>query len=94
MFNFYRQALLSILHSELVSIEGAERDLHLRRDELSDWKKNFNDLEAETQKLIHEMRDLQRNTEEERTLQNEQNPTYFSPSLATGEALLHNFYLA
>ena len=94
MFNFYRQALLSILHSELVSIEGAERDLHLRRDELSDWKKNFNDLEAETQKLIHEMRDLQRNTEEERTLQNEQNPTYFSPSLATGKALLHNFYLA
>ena len=40
------------------------------------------------------MRDLQRNTEEERTLQNEQNPTYFSPSLTTGEALLHNFYFA
>ena len=94
MFNFYRQALLSILHSELVSIKGAERDLHLRRDELPDGKKNFNDLEAETQKLIHEMRNLQRNTEEERTLQNEQNPTYFSPSRATGEALLHNFYLA
>ena len=45
-------------------------------------------------KQIWEMRDLQRNTEEERTLQNEQNPTYFSPSLTTGEALLHNFYLA
>ena len=57
-------------------------------------RKIFNDLEAETQKLVHEMRDLQRNTEEERTLQNEQNPTHFSPSLTTGEALLHNFYLA
>ena len=46
------------------------------------------------QKLIYEIRDLQRNTEEERTLQNEQNSNYFSPSLTTGEALLHNFYLA
>ena len=27
--------------------EGVERDLHLTRDELSDWKKIFNDLEAE-----------------------------------------------
>ena len=39
------------------------------------------------------MRDLQRNTEEERTLKNEKNPTYFSPSVTIGEALLHNFYL-
>ena len=62
--------------------------------EIQKKKENFNDLEAEMQKLIYEMRDLQRNTEEERTLQNEQNPTYFSPSLTTGEALLHNFYLA
>ena len=27
--------------------EGVERNLHLTRDELSDWKKIFNDLEAE-----------------------------------------------
>ena len=76
-----------------MSIEEVERD-HLTRDELSDWKENFNDLEAETQKLIYEMRDLQINTEEEKALQNEQNSNYFSPSLTTGEALLHNFYLA
>ena len=31
---------------------------------------------------------------EERTLPNEQNSSYFSTSLTTGEALLHNFYLA
>ena len=48
----------SILHSELVSIEGVERDLHLTRDELSDLKKSYNDLEAEKQRLIYEMRDL------------------------------------
>ena len=76
-----------------MSIGGVERDLHLTRDELSDWKKNFNDLAAEKQKLICEIRDLQRNKEEDRTLRNEQNPTYFSTSLKTGEALLHNFYL-
>ena len=56
---------LSILHSELVSIEEVERDLHITRDELSDWKKKFIDLEAEKQKLINEMRDVQRNKEEE-----------------------------
>ena len=41
-----------------MSIEGVERDLHLTRDELSDLKKSYNDLEAEKQKLIYEMRDL------------------------------------
>ena len=51
-----------------MSIGGVERDLHLTRDELSDWKKNFNDLAAEKQKLICEIRNLQRNKEEERTL--------------------------
>jgi len=56
---------LSILHSELVSIEEMERDLIITRDELSDWKKKFDDLEAEKQKLINEMRDVQRNKEEE-----------------------------
>ena len=45
------------------------------------------------------MRDLQRNKEEERTEENEQNPTYFSSSLTTEEASLHkllfgaNFYI-
>ena len=32
---------LGILHSELKAIEGVERDLHLTRDEFSDWKKNI-----------------------------------------------------
>ena len=41
-----------------MSIEGVERNLHLTRDELSDLKKSYNDLEAENQKLIYEMRDL------------------------------------
>ena len=54
-----------------MSIEGVERDLHLKRDKLSDWKNKCNDLEAEKQKLINEMRDLQRNKEEERTDENE-----------------------
>ena len=72
-----------------MSIEGVEWDLHLKRDELSDWKNKCNDLEAEKQKLINEMRDLKRNREEERTEENEQNPTYFSSSLTTMEALLH-----
>ena len=45
---------LSILHNELVSIEGVEKDLHLKRDELSDWMNKCNDLEAEKQKLIDE----------------------------------------
>ena len=35
------------------------------------------------------MRDLQRNKAEERTEENEQNPTYFSSSLTTEETLLH-----
>ena len=56
---------LSILKPELVSIEEIERDLHTTRDELSDWKKKFHDLEAEKQKLINEMRDVQRKNEEE-----------------------------
>ena len=49
---------LSILHSELMSIEGVERNLHLTREKLSEWKNSYNDLEAEKQKLIYEMRDL------------------------------------
>ena len=40
-----------------MSIEGVERDLHLTRDELSDLKKSYNDLEAEKQRLIYEIRD-------------------------------------
>ena len=42
-----------------------ERKLHTTRDELSEWKKKFDDLEAEKQKLINEMRDVQRKNEEE-----------------------------
>ena len=37
-----------------MSIEGAERDLPLTRDELSDWKRNSNDLKAETQNAWNE----------------------------------------
>ena len=33
-------------YSELVSIKGVKRDLHLTKDELSDWKKKYNALEA------------------------------------------------
>ena len=89
---------LSILHSELVSTEGVERDLHLERDELSDLKNKCSDLEAEKQKLINEMRDLQRNKEEERNEENEQNPTYFSSSFSSllqqRRPYCTNFYLA
>ena len=50
-----------------MSIKGVKRDLHLTKDELSDWKKKNNALEAGKQKLITEMRDLQRNEEGKRT---------------------------
>lgn len=53
------------LNAELVSIEEMERELHTTRDELSEWKKKFDDLEAEKQKLINEMRDVQRKNDEE-----------------------------
>ena len=48
-----------------MSIEGVERDLYLMKEELSDWKKKYHNLEAEKQKLIIEMSDLQSNKEEE-----------------------------
>lgn len=54
---------LSILNAELVSIEEMEREPHTPRDELSEWKKKFDDLEAAKQKLINEMRDVQRKNE-------------------------------
>ena len=50
-----------------MSIKGVKRELHLTKDELSDWKRKYNALEAEKQKLINEMRDLQRNKVGKRT---------------------------
>ena len=39
------------------SPKQAKKD-NLTREKLSDWKKSYNDLEAEKQKLTYEMRDL------------------------------------
>ena len=56
---------LTILKTELVSVEEVERELHLTINDLSEWKKKYNDLKAEKQGLINEMRDVLRNKEEE-----------------------------
>jgi len=56
---------LSILKTELVSVVEVERELDLSRNELSDWKEKYHELEAEKQRLITEMRDVLRKKEDE-----------------------------
>ena len=41
------------------SPKQAKKD-NLTREELSDWKKSYNDLEAEKQKLIYDCKEIER----------------------------------